>query len=110
MLASVKLRIGVTDDKQDALLVDLIEDAQQRVLAYINQDGNAQTESPPAVGWVIKDIVVKMYNRIGDEGKESGSEGNVSSTWESIDLSSYANALDPYRKSSSRRRPGTVFI
>jgi len=109
-LDSIKLRIGLIDTAQDNLLSDLIEDATARVLAYINQDGAVNQTVPDAVTWVIKDIVVKMYNRIGDEGKQSGTEGNISNTWETIDLSKYADALDVYRESSQSRRPGMRFV
>ena len=110
ILDSIKLRIGLTDTIQDDLLNDLIDDATARVFTYINQDGIVNQTVPDSVAWVIKDIVVKMYNRIGDEGKQSGTEGNVSNTWESIDLSQYADALDVYRESSQSRRPGMRFV
>jgi len=110
ILDSIKLRIGLPDTMQDELLNELIEDATARVLTYINQDGIINQTVPDAATWVIKDIVVKMYNRIGDEGKKSGTEGNVSNTWEAIDLSTYADALDVYRQSSQSRRPGMRFI
>ncbi|WP_338230741.1 phage head-tail connector protein [Lactiplantibacillus paraxiangfangensis] len=110
VLKSCKLRIGIDDDTQDNLLNDLIKDATDRVLAYVNQDGKVASELPTAVIWVIKDVTVKMFNRIGDEGKTASGEGNVSNTWADIDLSQYADALDPYRKSSMRRRPGMWFI
>jgi len=110
ILDSVKLRIGLTDTVQDELLSDLIEDATARVLTYINQDGIVNQTVPDAVAWVIKDIVVKMYNRIGDEGKTASGEGNVSNTWETIDLSKYAGALDVYLESSQSRRSGMRFV
>ena len=110
LLDSIKLRIDIEDTMQDNLLSDLIEDATARVLTYINQDGIINQTVPDSVAWVIKDIVVKMYNRIGDEGKQSGTEGNVSNTWETIDLSQYADALDVYRESSQSRRPGMRFV
>ena len=110
ILDSVKLRIGLADTMQDNLLSDLIEDATARVLTYINQDGIVNQTVPDSVAWVIKDIVVKMYNRIGDEGKQSGTEGNVSNTWETIDLSQYADALDVYRELSQSRRSGMRFV
>lgn len=110
ILASVKLRIGLADTLQDDLLNDLINDVNARVLAYINQDGVINQTVPTAVTWVIKDVVVKMYNRIGDEGKTASGEGNVSNTWETIDLSQYADGLDVYRESSQSRRPGMRFV
>lgn len=111
ILASVKLRIGIADDQQDDLLNDLIEDAQARIMSYINQDGITSLNTlPDDLAWIVKDIVVKMYNRIGDEGKNSSSEGSVSNAWGSIDLSDYSTSLDQYRKSSLRRRPGVRFV
>lgn len=110
LLDSIKLRIGIEDTMQDNLLSELIDDATARVLTYINQDGVVNQTVPTAVTWVIKDIVVKLYNRIGDEGKKSSGEGNVSNSWETIDLSKYADALDVYRESSQSRRPGMRFV
>ena len=110
LLNSIKLRIGLTDTMQDNLLSDLIDDATARILTYINQDSIVNQTVPDAVAWVIKDVVVKMYNRIGDEGKKSSGEGNVSNSREAIDLSQYADALDVYRESSQSRRSGMRFV
>ncbi|MFT8584633.1 phage head-tail connector protein [Liquorilactobacillus hordei] len=111
ILTSIKLRIGISDTIQDALLNDLITDAQDRIMSYINQDGDVALNGlPNATNWIVKDIVIKMYNRIGDEGKTSSGESDISNSWESIDLSEYANSLDQYRKSSLRRRSGMRFV
>ncbi|WP_225352482.1 phage head-tail connector protein [Lacticaseibacillus nasuensis] len=69
LLTSIKLRIGIEDTKQDALLLDLIEDASSRVLAYINQDGPTTDDLPSSLGWVVKAVAIEMYNRIGDEAR-----------------------------------------
>ncbi|WGI18559.1 phage head-tail connector protein [Latilactobacillus sakei] len=110
ILKSIKLRIGIDDNLQDELLMDIIADANAMVLGYINQDGNLAFVVPADASWVIKDVAVKMFNRIGDEGKTSSGEGNVSNAWETIDLSQYADALDKHRNSNLRRRPGMRFV
>lgn len=111
LLDSVKLRIGITDTKQDDLINDIIADVQARVLAYINQDGLVQSDLPSGLDFVIKDVAIRIYNKIGDEGKESSSEGNVSNTWDTpADLSEYSDVLDVYRKSYKRRNPGMRFV
>lgn len=111
LLDSIKLRIGIEDNKQDALINDIISDVQARVLAYINQDGVVQSTLPTGLDFVIKDIVIRIYNKIGDEGKESSSEGNVSNSWETTaDLSDYSDVLDVYRKSYKRRSAGMRFV
>lgn len=111
LLDSIKLRIGIEDTKQDALLTDIIADVQAHVLAYINQDGFVQPKLPSSLDFVIKDVTIRIYNKIGDEGKESSSEGNVSNTWDTpADLSEYADVLDVYRKSYKRRSAGMRFV
>lgn len=111
LLDSIKLRIGIEDTKQDDLITDIIADVQARVLAYINQDGLIQSELPNGLDFVIKDITIRIYNKIGDEGKESSSEGNVSNLWEApADLSDYSDVLDVYRKSYKRRNAGMRFV
>lgn len=111
LLDSIKLRIGIEDNKQDALINDIITDVQARVLAYINQDGFVQPALPNSLDFVIKDITIRIYNKIGDEGKESSSEGNVSNTWETTaNLSDYSDVLDVYRKSYKRRSAGMRFV
>lgn len=111
LLDSIKLRIGIEDNKQDALINDIITDVQARVLAYVNQDGLVQSELPSGLDFVIKDVTIRIYNKIGDEGKESSSEGNVSNSWETTaDLSDYSDVLDVYRKSYKRRSAGMRFV
>lgn len=111
LLDSIKLRIGIEDTKQDDLITDIITDVQARVLAYINQDGFVQLELPSSLDFVIKDVTIRIYNKIGDEGKESSSEGNVSNSWETpADLSDYSDVLDVYRKSYKRRNAGMRFV
>lgn len=111
LLDSIKLRIGIKDTKQDDLLTDIIADVQARVLAYINQDGFVQPDLPSSLDFVIKDVTIRIYNKIGDEGKESSSEGNVSNTWDKpADLSEYSDLLDVYRKSYKRRSAGMRFV
>lgn len=100
LLGSIKILVGVTDDKQDGLINELISNAQEQILAYVNQDNNKPVTMPTYIDFIIKDVVVQMYNRLGDEGKVSSSEGSVSSTWSDIDLTRYAAFLDKYRNQS----------
>ncbi|AFU63015.1 head-tail adaptor [Lactobacillus phage ATCC8014] len=110
ILDAIKLRIGIKDTVQDDLINELISDAKSRVLAYINQDGAVNSTLPANLDYIVKDIVVRMYNAIGDEGKKSSSEGEVSNQWLTIDLSEWASDLDIYRDSFKRRRGGFRFL
>lgn len=110
LIDSVKLRIGIKDDLQDDLLNEIITDAQARVMAYINQDGANLTTLPSGVEYIVKEIAVRMYNKIGDEGKSSSKEGEITNQWATINLAEYADALDIYRPTFTRRRAGMRFI
>lgn len=100
LIDSIKLLVGVTDDKQNDLINELISNAKEQILAYVNQDNNKPVAMPDDVDFIIKDVVVQMYNRLGDEGKASSSEGSVSITWSDVDLTKYAGFLNKYRNQS----------
>lgn len=110
ILGRIKRRIGIVDEVQDDLLKDIIDDSNDRILSYVNQDGQSLTTLPVGCDWIVTDVAVKLYNRIGDEGKMSSGEGDVSNSWADIDISEYATYLDSYRKDSYRKRPGMRFV
>lgn len=90
----------VHDDTQYDLLCALIQGAKDRITAYVNIDGNrAQPKTyDPEWDWITREVVITMYNRIGDEGKKISSEGSISQTWESIDIgATYGAYLDQFR-------------
>lgn len=72
-LERLKLRLGITDEKQDALLELLLDDAQVLVLDVIGRD-----ELPARLVSVQVEIAVAAYNKQGAEGESSRSEGGIS--------------------------------
>lgn len=93
----LKLYLGITDNAQDDLLELLIEDCRSRVNSYINQDGVTTVTLPESLSWIIRELTIQRFNRIGDEGKTSSSESDVSSSWRDDDLAEYFRYLDPIR-------------
>ncbi|GAK32003.1 hypothetical protein WOSG25_230110 [Weissella oryzae SG25] len=102
-LAKVKLLLGISDAVQDTLLMFLIDDSKERLVSYINQDGVYNLSFPSDLGWILRDLTVRRFNRIGDEGKKTSSESDVSITWRDDDISDYAIYLDKYRKKNGGR-------
>lgn len=96
-LKKVKLLVSIGDTKQDDLLNLLLEDNEARLLSYINQDGNNIVTYPTEISWLLREITVRRFNRIGDEGKKSSSESDVSATWSDDDVFDYAVYLNKYR-------------
>lgn len=96
-LNKIKVLLSISDIKQDDLLNLLLEDNQARLLSYINQDGNNLVSYPTEISWLLREITVRRFNRIGDEGKRSSSESDVSATWSDDDVADYAVYLRKYR-------------
>ncbi|TYC49612.1 phage head-tail connector protein [Weissella muntiaci] len=102
-LAKVKLLLGIGDTLQDKLLNFLIDDSKERLVSYINQDGAYNISFPNDLGWILRELTVRRFNRIGDEGKQSSSESDVSITWREDDIADYALYLDKYRQKNGGR-------
>ena len=66
MIEKIKRRLGIDDDLQDALLSDLIEDAQSQFRIITRQ-----SDIDSKYDFIIVDVVSKMYNRKGSEGMQS---------------------------------------
>lgn len=87
MLDKIKRRLGITDDAEDVLLRDLIEDSQ----SYFN--GLANTEVfDEKYSYIIVNVVCKMYQRKGSEAVSSESVDGYSVTYENWD-----DLFKPYR-------------
>lgn len=87
MLEKIKRRLGITDNTEDALLNDLIEDSK----SYFK--GLADTKSfDEKYNYIIVNVVCKMYQRKGSESVSSESVDGYSVTYESWD-----DLFKPYR-------------
>lgn len=103
ILTSVKLLLNISDTKQDDLLNLIIQDSKERLTGYINQDGMYDIAYPNALDWIVRELTVRRFNRIGDEGKTSSSENDLSSSWIENDIADYAVYLDKYRQKTGGR-------
>jgi len=72
-LDKLKRRLRMTDGEQDALLEDLITDAQAFAMGYTGRD-----PLPEAVSGAIVELAAISYGRLGMEGQTGHSEGSVS--------------------------------
>lgn len=97
-LMKIKLLLLIEDDKQDKLLALIKEETESRLLSYMNQDGGVLKNVPDDLSWIVRELVIRRYNRIGDEGKKSSTESDVTATWDTDDLAEYIIYLDKHRK------------
>lgn len=103
MMNSVKRFLGIDDAQQDELLQDIIKESKQRILDFINADGETHLKAlPEDIDYILRDVTIKRFNRISNEGATSDSEEGRSTSWESGYLAEYETQLLRYRRRKGR--------
>ena len=72
-IEKIKIRLDITDNGQDILLLQLLEDAEGEMLDYCNRDVLPNKAEP-----LQRELTIVYYNRLGSEGESSRSEGGIS--------------------------------
>lgn len=92
-LESIKIRLSISDTSKDNLLNLLLDDAEQEILDYTNR-----TELIESMYGIQRELVIVYYNRMGDEGINSRSEGGVSVSYSTDIPDSIKARLNQYRR------------
>ena len=85
-----KLMNGSIDDK-----IDIIERRTKERLQSLL--GN-QEEVPSYFDYIIYEVTLKRFNRIGNEGMQSYSQEGLSMAFPDSDFSEYQDSIDEYRR------------
>lgn len=72
-LETLKIRLGISDEKQDGLLTVLLDSAEDTILDVIGRE-----KLPSRLVSVQTELAVIAYNRQGAEGETARSEGGIS--------------------------------
>ena len=96
-----KLRIFLNVENQDELLLEIVDITKEKVLSYLNVD-----EIPSKLDWIIIELSVIRFNKIGSEGLKSESSDGVANTYLEDDLDKYKPFLDEYIKENSLKSKG----
>lgn len=92
-LEKLKIRLNITNDKQDELLTMLLEDAESEILDFTNRNVLL-----PKMEGLQRELAIIYYNRMNDEGISSRSEGAISVTYTNEIPSSIKSRLIAYRR------------
>lgn len=95
MLSKVKVLLGISDDLQDDLLVTIQELTLAHFMAY-----TGFSSVPTELEFILVEIMVKRFNRIGAEGFSSKSVEGASVSFSSRDFSDYDVFLNQYSNKS----------
>lgn len=91
LLQTVKVYLSIDDTLQDTLLQQIIDDVTQRVNSYIKEP-----TLPAQLEWIVRELTIIRYNRIGSEGTKTDSEEGRSATYVDDPFELFTSDLDKY--------------
>ena len=102
-MQQVKVLLGIKDELQDAILEVIEQLTMQHFLSYVGDE-----TVPPKLDWLIIEVMVKRYNRLGSEGMTNQSAEGISMTFDLSDFEPYEDILKRLYKES--RNVGVKFL
>lgn len=101
-LTTVKTLTGVYE--QDDVLLEIIQIVKEKILSYLGLD-----EIPNALGWIVVELSVARFNRIGSEGISSESVDGGTSSYIEDELGQYKVYLDKYIRQNIENKGWKLF-
>ena len=98
LLNRVKVLLGITNNDNEELLREIIEITKSKILNYINE-----VELPLELEFVLVELTIQRYNRIGSEGIVSESVDGKSVSYEDV-FENYKPYLDDYISRSGKSK------
>ncbi|MGW9992503.1 phage head-tail connector protein [Staphylococcus capitis] len=106
-LENVKMLLSIDDDKQDELLKIIINNTEKRLVSLLPVDIE---EVPERLEYIIEEVSVKRFNRVGAEGMTQESIDGRSNTFQSNDFDEYMDVIDGlFPKETSKRGRGFFY-
>lgn len=90
-LADLKTMIGPAADKQEDILKLIIRQTESQLRLRIHK--KASEAIPAELAFVVTDVAMRRFNRVGDEGKSASSQDGLSTTWQTNDFDDYADDI-----------------
>ena len=88
LLNRIKTLLSITDN--DELIYEIVEITKSKILNYINQE-----ELPQELEFILVEMAVSRFNKVGSEGFVSESTDGKSISYED-DFENYKQYLDDY--------------
>lgn len=94
VLERVKTLLGITDNLQDDLLKAIQEQTEAHFLSYADV-----AEVPEKCQFIIVEVVIKRFNRLGAEGISSQRLEGVTNAYREDDFTAYDSIINRLNKS-----------
>lgn len=82
------IRDSTTDERKLEIIQEM---TTQRLLNYIGEQ-----EVPKELSYIVDEISIKRFNRLGSEGMSSTSQEGLSMTFEEVDFDAFKADLDAW--------------
>ena len=106
-LENVKKLLSINDDKQDELLEIIISNTEKRLISLLPLETE---EIPERLEYIVEEVSVKRFNRVGAEGMTQESIDGRSNTFQSNDFDEYMDVIDAlFPKETSKRGRGVFY-
>ena len=106
MLERIKTLLGIEDSKQDAVLNIIIENVTSHLKGLLGKQPSAD------LNYIIEEIVIRRFNRIGTEGMKSESVEGHSITFYDLkdEFVPYMDIIASHREPPEQRGRGKVLF
>lgn len=95
----VKTLLGIQDDERDGLIDLIVRLTSSRLNMLLGA-----SETPPELDFVVTEVSVIRFNKIGSEGSVSHSAGSESLSFSDDDFASYMSEIRAYQAAKGQRR------
>ncbi|MGX0147446.1 phage head-tail connector protein [Staphylococcus hominis] len=106
ILDNVKLLLSINDDVQDKLLIRIIDNTEKRLISLLPIDIQ---EVPDRLEYIVEEVAVKRFNRVGAEGMTQENVDGRSNTFQANDFDEYMDVIDQYTPRTTGKRGIGIF-
>lgn len=107
VLENVKKLLSINDDKQDELLKIIISNTEKRLISLLPVDIE---QVPDRLEYIVEEVAVKRFNRVGAEGMTQESVDGRSNTFQTNDFDEYLDVINAlFPKNTSKRGIGVFY-
>lgn len=112
MLERIKTMLDIKDALQDNVLNIIIENVTSHLVGKLKRLNDTIVDIPVELNYVIEEIAIRRYNRIGTEGMKSESvEGHRVDFYSlSDDFKPYDDIINGYEPPKQSKRGKVMFL
>lgn len=90
--------------EQDELLLEIIQIVEEKILLYLGTDS-----IPNSLGWIVVELSVARFNRIGSEGLTTESVDGKQNSYVEDELAQYKHYLNEYMRENTKNKGWKLF-